>query len=258
MVRHQKELNFDPGQEYLYSNAGHTLLAVTVERVSGKSFREYTEANIFKPLGMTSTHFHDDHEMIVKNRAYSYAPVRDAGFKLAPLNYANVGATSLFTTGEDLARWVFNFEDKKVGGAAVIEQMQQEKFFVKENNSEITFERDEKGKVVRFTMSGGGQTQSARRLGPPATAAQLAEFAGDYYSPELGTTYTMVVKDSQLTAEHRRHNDIRLTELDGDLFSASQWFFQRVQFTRDDEKRINGFRLTAGRVRNPRFDKQSK
>jgi len=398
MVRHQKELNFDPGQEYVYSNTGYTLLAVIVERVSGKSFREYTEANIFKPLGMTSTHFHDDHEMIVKNRAYSYAPVRDAGFKLAPLNYANVGATSLFTTAEDLARWVFNFEDKKVGGAAVIEQMHQEgvlnngkgtgyafglsigpyrglktvghaggdagyrsfvfwfpeqrfgvvalsnhatlnptlmarriadlyladklapepakptpvertavkvdpsiyeayagryladgrmiltisregdrlmgrptgeakaelipqsetKFFVKENNSEITFERDEKGQVVRFTMSGGGQTQSARKLGPPATAAQLAEFAGDYYSPELGTIYTLVVKDGQLTAEHRRHSDIRLTELDGDLFSAGQWFFQRVQFTRDNEKRINGFRLSAGRVRNLRFDKQSK
>jgi CubicO group peptidase (beta-lactamase class C family) len=399
MVRHQKELNFDPGQENLYSNTGYSLLAVIVERASGKSFREYTEANIFKPLGMTSTHFHDDHEMIVKNRAYSYAPVRGAGFKLAALNYANAGATSLFTTAEDLVRWVINFEDKKIGGAVVIEQMHQlgvlntgketgyafglsigpyrglktvghaggdagyrsfvfwfpeqrfgvvalsnlatlnpqqmamriadlyladklapepprptpvertavkvdpsiyeayagryladgrmiltiskegdrlmgeptgqaraelipqseTKFFVKENNSEITFERDEKGKVVRFTMSGGGQTQSAKRLdSPPATAAQLAEFAGDYYSSELGTTYTMVVKDGQLTAEHRRHDDIRLTELDRDLFSAGQWFFQRVQFTRDNEKRINGFRLTAGRVRNLRFDKQSK
>jgi CubicO group peptidase (beta-lactamase class C family) len=122
IVRHQKELNFDPGEEHVYSNTGYTLLAVIVERVSGKSFREYTEANIFKPLGMTSTHFHDDHEMIVKNRAYSYAPVKDAGFKLAALNYANVGATSLFTTAEDLVRWVLNFEDKKVGGAAVIEQ----------------------------------------------------------------------------------------------------------------------------------------
>src|SRR6185369_8859885 len=48
MVRYQRELNFDPGAEHLYSNTGYTLLAAIVERVSGQSFREYTEANIFK------------------------------------------------------------------------------------------------------------------------------------------------------------------------------------------------------------------
>ncbi|HKY42879.1 MAG TPA: serine hydrolase, partial [Pyrinomonadaceae bacterium] len=126
MVRHQKELNFDPGAENLYSNTGYTLLAVIAERVSGQSFRDYTEANIFKPLGMTNTHFHDDHERIVKNRAYSYFSKEGGGFRAAPLNYANVGATSLFTTAEDLARWVINFEDKKIGGADVIKQMQQQ------------------------------------------------------------------------------------------------------------------------------------
>ena len=109
MVRHQRELNFDPGAEELYSNTGYTLMAVIVERVSGQSFREFTETNIFKPLGMTNTHFHDDHERIVKNRAYSYASTGPSGgFKLAPLKYANVGATSLFTTAVDLSRWVMN------------------------------------------------------------------------------------------------------------------------------------------------------
>ena len=397
MVRYQKELNFDPGAENLYSNTGYTLLAVIVERVSGQSFRDYTELNIFKPLGMSNTHFHDDHERIVKNRAYSYASAGPGGgFKAAPLNYANVGATSLFTTAEDLARWVINFEDKKIGGADVIKQMHQQgvlnngkqigyafglsigpyrglntvghaggdaayrsfafwfpeqrfgvvvlsnfggfnpqqiamriadiyladklepvppkpavaertavkvdpailegyagrylldgrtlvvitkegdklmgqpagsskaefipqsetTFFVKEANEELTFERDEKGNVVRFTMKSGTQTQSARRLNAPATAAQLAEFAGDYYSPELGTTYMLVVKDGKLVAQHRRHDDTPLTELEGDLFSGNRWFFQTVQFTRDSEKRITGFRLTSGRARNVRFDRR--
>ncbi len=129
-------------------------------------------------------------------------------------------------------------------------------FFVKEANSEVTFERDEKGNVVRFAMKSGTQTQSAKRLSSPATAAQLTQFAGEYYSPELGTSYTLVLKDGKLVAQHRRHDDIPLTELDGDLFSGNRWFFQTVQFTRDSEKRITGFRLTSGRVRNLRFDKQ--
>jgi hypothetical protein len=128
---------------------------------------------------------------------------------------------------------------------------------VKEANSEVTFERDEKGNVVRFTMKSGNQSQSAKRLNStPATAAQLAQFAGDYYSPELGTTYTLAVKDGKVVAQHRRHDDISLTELDGDLFSSNRWFFQTVQFTRDSEKRITGFRLTSGRVRNLRFERQ--
>ncbi len=397
MVRHQKELNFDPGAENLYSNTGYTLLAVIVERVSGQSFRDYTAANIFKPLGMTDTHFHDDHEEIVKNRAYSYSSAGPGGgLKAAPLNYANVGATSLFTTAEDLARWVINFEDKKIGGADVIKQMQQQgvlnggkqlnyafglsigpyrglntvghaggdaayrsyvvwfpeqrfgvavlsnfgslnpnqmatkiadiyladklaaeppkpasaertavkvdpalfdiyagrylldgrtlvtitkednklmgqaagqpkselipqsdtAFFVNAGNSEITFERDEKGNVVRFAMKNASQNLSAKRLNAPAPAEQLTQFTGDYYSPELGTSYTLVVKEGKLVAQHRRHDDIPLTELDGDLFSSNRWFFQSVQFTRNSEKRITGFRLTSGRVRNLRFDRQ--
>jgi hypothetical protein len=133
------------------------------------------------------------------------------------------------------------------------------KFFIKQINAEATFERDEKGKVVRFTIVGPNEKQTARRLdSPPATAAQLAEFAGDYYSPELGTTYTMLVKDGRLTVQHRRHDDMQLTELDGDSFVGPEWFFQRVQFTRNSEKRIDGFRLTSGRVRNVRFDKQAR
>jgi CubicO group peptidase (beta-lactamase class C family) len=123
MVFHQKELNFSPGTEFLYCNTGYTLLAEIVRRVSGRSLREFAHEAIFRPLGMASTHFHDDHEMVVRNRAYSYRPGAQ-GFKLAALNYANVGATSLFTTVEDLAKWAHNFEAPHVGDAALITRME--------------------------------------------------------------------------------------------------------------------------------------
>jgi hypothetical protein len=61
-----------------------------------------------------------------------------------------------------------------------------------------------KGNVVRFAMKNATQSQTAKRLNAPlATAAQLNEFGGDYYSPELGTTYTLVVKEGKLEAQHR-------------------------------------------------------
>jgi CubicO group peptidase (beta-lactamase class C family) len=124
LVRKQRELNFEPGAEHLYSNTGYTLLAEIVARVSGRSFREWTTKNIFEPLGMRQTHFHDDHELIVPHRAYSYGNA-PGGFRKSVLSYANVGATSLFTTVEDLARWMRNLDDGKLGSEKVREQMHE-------------------------------------------------------------------------------------------------------------------------------------
>lgn len=122
LVSKQKELNFNPGEELVYCNTGFTLLAEVVARVSDMSFAEFTQANIFTPLNMTNTLFYDDHEKIVKNRAYSYRSASN-GFKKSVLNYANVGATSLFTTVEDLSLWSLNFSNPKVGNRAIITSM---------------------------------------------------------------------------------------------------------------------------------------
>jgi CubicO group peptidase (beta-lactamase class C family) len=138
-LRRQKELNFPPGSQYLYSNSGYTLLAEIVGRASGRPFTDWTRENIFRPLGMTSTHFHIDHTEIVKDRAYSYEEGPEGGFKQSVLNYANVGATSLFTTVEDMANWLRNFEDKRVGGAAVLDKLLTKG--VLSNGTEIPYAR---------------------------------------------------------------------------------------------------------------------
>jgi CubicO group peptidase (beta-lactamase class C family) len=59
---------FVPGSRFEYNNGAYTLLAAVVERVSGEPLPAFAEANIFKPLGMTHTHFHDDASRIVPNR----------------------------------------------------------------------------------------------------------------------------------------------------------------------------------------------
>jgi CubicO group peptidase (beta-lactamase class C family) len=119
LLSRQKDLNFRPGERHLYSNSGYTLLAVVVSRVSGKSFREFTSERIFKPLGMTNTHFRDNFSEIVKNQAWGYAPERGT-FRLSVTNFDTAGATSLLTTVEDLAKWDANFEKPIVGGERLI------------------------------------------------------------------------------------------------------------------------------------------
>jgi CubicO group peptidase (beta-lactamase class C family) len=124
MASRQRGLNFDPGAEYLYSNTGFTLLGTIVKRVSGRSLREFAEARIFAPLGMTRTHFHDDHTMIVRGRTSAYQPRPGGGFRISIPVFDTDGATSLFTTVGDLLRWEQNFVDAKVGGRALVEQAQ--------------------------------------------------------------------------------------------------------------------------------------
>jgi len=125
-VTRQRALNFDPGAEYLYSNSGFTLLAVIVKRVSGRSLREFADEKIFKPLGMAHTHFHDDHTMVVPHRTSAYEPRQGGGWSVSIPVFDTYGATSLFTTAEDLLRWEQNFSAPIVGSPALLARMQQE------------------------------------------------------------------------------------------------------------------------------------
>jgi CubicO group peptidase (beta-lactamase class C family) len=124
VVTRQRALNFNPGEKYMYSNTGFTLLAIVVKRVSGMSFREYTTKNIFEPLGMTHTHFRDDHEEVIKHDALGYEQDgKDKPFRMNLTNFDTAGATSLHTTVEDLQLWDENFYHPRVGGSALIQAM---------------------------------------------------------------------------------------------------------------------------------------
>lgn len=124
MVSRQRALNFDPGTEYMYSNTGYTMLAELVRSASGKSLREFAAERIFAPLGMNRSFFFDDVTEIVPGRAQSYAPRgSDGQWQRSLLNYDTAGATSLFTTAEDLLKWAGNFSHPKAGDAALIQQV---------------------------------------------------------------------------------------------------------------------------------------
>jgi CubicO group peptidase (beta-lactamase class C family) len=119
----QRALNFAPGAEYVYSNTGYTLAAVIVKRVSGQSLRDFAEDRIFKPLGMTHTHFHDDYHMLVPGRTSAYAR-RGDGWRVSIPNFDTYGATSLFTTVGDLLKWEANFDSLTVGDSAMFAEME--------------------------------------------------------------------------------------------------------------------------------------
>jgi CubicO group peptidase (beta-lactamase class C family) len=399
MLSYQRELNFSPGEEYLYSNMGYTVLAEVIERVTGQTFADWMRSTVFEPLGMERTHFHHDHRHIVPGRAYSYQPGDGDGdgYIKSVLNYANVGATSLFTTVDDLARWLINFETKVVGNDRILNTMQRRgllnsgrqisyafalsvneyrgalvighggadagyrsfaarfpehdigivvlsnlgtvspealayriadlylgdelhpmgeisapaernrasidpsvleryvgrykmqpglvlsmtrrddrlfmhalgqdrvelipmdevTFYRDDLDMEIAFETSGDGNVYHLTVKQGGISVPAIRIdGRRPTADPLQTYEGEYYSDELGTFYTITVRDDALIAMHRRHNDIELVRIVGDRFMGDQWWFRSVEFQRDAGSTIEGFRLSGGRVRNIWFEKR--
>jgi len=124
MLARQKALNFIPGDEYLYCNTGFTLAGIAVKKITGVSLRAYADSVFFKPLGMNHTHFHSDHAEITPNRTQAYEKDDQGKWKISIPVFDNYGATSLFTTVEDLAKWDENFYTKKIGGDAFISLLQ--------------------------------------------------------------------------------------------------------------------------------------
>jgi CubicO group peptidase (beta-lactamase class C family) len=123
LISSQEELNFPPGEKFSYSNSGYFLLSEVVSRATKTSFRNWTEENIFKPLEMNNTHFSDDHTEIVEGRADSYLRNDDGEYINSSNLLTSPGSSSLFSTLDDMTKWVQNFHEKKIGGKAAWEMM---------------------------------------------------------------------------------------------------------------------------------------
>jgi D-alanyl-D-alanine carboxypeptidase len=103
----KKPLRAEPGKEYRYSNSNYHLLALIIEKVSGEPYGDFLAANIFQPLGMTSTGHHGDETAIIANLSSGYLPEgADALQKPPYLDWSSkTGNGSLYTTAGDLLKF---------------------------------------------------------------------------------------------------------------------------------------------------------
>jgi CubicO group peptidase (beta-lactamase class C family) len=118
----RQSLIFSPKEKWSYSNTNYILLAVIIERVSGKTFAGLARERIFVPLGMTSSLILDDNTQIVSQRAVGYSEA-DGGFEVDETITELVGDDGVFTTVEDLLLWDRNFYDDTIGGPGFLERM---------------------------------------------------------------------------------------------------------------------------------------
>jgi CubicO group peptidase (beta-lactamase class C family) len=98
-------LRFKPGERWEYSNSGYVVIAQIVERISGLSFSQFVNENIFIPLNMSSSIVCDGLTPPAPEQANSYACGRDDhDIDYTPLN-AIYGPSNIYSTLDDLAKW---------------------------------------------------------------------------------------------------------------------------------------------------------
>lgn len=100
-----KPLDFKPGADWRYNNSAYILLGAVIEKVSGKSYEQFVEEELFQKAGMKSSRYGHQEEVIPR-RAAGYS--RDAN-GLRNANYLSMtqpyAAGSLMSTVDDLVAW---------------------------------------------------------------------------------------------------------------------------------------------------------
>ena len=105
------------------------MLAMILEKVAGKSLRDFAQDEVFGPLGMENSLFYDDNRDLIKNKVFSYEKKSNGdGFNNLIMRFDLVGSGGVYSSVEDLFLWDQNFYNNKLGkgGQAIIDKMHEE------------------------------------------------------------------------------------------------------------------------------------
>ena len=135
LVQHRPALLFEPSSKWLYSNTAFALLATIIERVSGKSYRDYLQQHIFRPLKMKNTRVYTRRYLPQTIPHYAYGYVQDSASK------KNVLPDSLFATNYVI--WLDGIVGDGTVNSTVIDLLKwdralyDEKFLSREEAAEV-------------------------------------------------------------------------------------------------------------------------
>ncbi len=100
---------FRPGANFDYSNTGYFVLSAIVEKVSGQSFADFVDREIFKPLNMRQSFVYSFGQDSIRDGQLSgYRLYRRRWHAAIPgtVNDAVVGDKNIYSTTEDMLKWV--------------------------------------------------------------------------------------------------------------------------------------------------------
>ncbi len=310
MVR-QKDLNFDPGDQYMYCNTGYIMMSEIIERLTGEDFAQWMSENVFIPLGMYNTYVEDKYNRVVTENATSYMGSDKRGFEREIDYWGYVGSGNIHSTAEDILIWQKNFYAPVDRYRPIFKKMETREILnsgdtipyafgvnvdMYKGNKRIshggsiggyrstsaTFPGDRLSVVVLTNFSSSSTSAMGNRVAdimlnsienessgserlidkgskpePYApTERELLSIIGEYWSPELLTTYFISYKDNQLKVYHTRHGYFDLKGTEKDVFEGSASFFRTMKVIRDRKGSVTGVRVSNSRVLDLWFKKR--
>jgi CubicO group peptidase (beta-lactamase class C family) len=122
LLEQQSSGNFAPGSRWEYSNSGYAVLAMIVEKVSGKSFGKFLQERIFTPLRMENTVAYEKGKNEVARRAYGHSKEKDGWHETdqSPTS-AVLGDGGIYSSLDDLEKWDRELREHTLLSAAEME-----------------------------------------------------------------------------------------------------------------------------------------
>lgn len=116
---------FQPGERWQYSNSGYSMLALIVQKQSGKRFADFLAERIFRPLGMTHTVAFEEGISTVSERAYGYSR-REGSGGWTRTDQSNTSAVlgdgGIYTSIDDMTHWAAALDAGKLVRADLLQQ----------------------------------------------------------------------------------------------------------------------------------------
>jgi CubicO group peptidase (beta-lactamase class C family) len=106
LLSSQSKTYFPPGTAYRYSNSGYALLALIVERASGRRYADFLRERIFQPLGMRDTVAYENGVSTVAHRAFGHSDAHGQWLRTdQSTTSAVLGDGGIYSSIQDLQRW---------------------------------------------------------------------------------------------------------------------------------------------------------
>jgi len=124
LLLRENRVLFQPGEKSSYSNSGYVLLSMIIEKISGRTFANFLEKNIFKPLKMENT-FVAVRDAKIPNRIHGYSEL-NGKWELADYDAFTTGGGGIYSTLEDLEKWDGSFYTERLIKAETLKLASQE------------------------------------------------------------------------------------------------------------------------------------
>ncbi|HEF1899753.1 serine hydrolase domain-containing protein [Bacillus cereus group sp. MYBK108-2] len=121
-LKNHQIARFPIGTKFEYSNTGYFLLSLVVEKVSGKSLRQFAKERIFDPLHMKDTTIVDCYPTAI-SIAKGYSKNEQGAYMVYESPWEHTGDGAVHTNVENLVRWGENLTTGTVGGKELVKRM---------------------------------------------------------------------------------------------------------------------------------------